>query len=107
MTTKWLKPNNKKLSNIQKDNAYQQKSIGVSVSKLCIETEEAKLELNSKSEINAISDHKKQVSNKARVIKISLTNLGEHITDIYITETDTTELENLIHYIIDIFIIET
>ena len=32
---------------------------------------------------------------------------GEHITDIYITETDTTELENLSHNIIDIFIIET
>ena len=32
---------------------------------------------------------------------------GEHITDIYITETDTTEHENLSHYIIDIFIIET
>ena len=107
MTTKWLKPNNKKLSNILKDNAYQQKAIGVSVSKLCIETKVAKLELNSKSEINAISDHKKRVSNKARVIKISLTNLGEHITDIYVTETGTTELENLSHNIIDIFIIET
>ena len=107
MNKKWLKPNNEILSNILKDNAYQQKAIGVSVSKLCIETEEAKLELNSKSEINAISDHKKQVSNKARVIKISLTNLGEHITDIYITETDTTELENLSHNIIGIFIIET
>jgi hypothetical protein len=33
--------------------------------------------------------------------------LGEHITDTSITETDTTELENLIHNIIDIFIIET
>ena len=32
---------------------------------------------------------------------------GEHITDIYITETATTELENLSHNIIDIFIIET
>ena len=32
---------------------------------------------------------------------------GKHITDTYITETDTTELENLIHNIIDIFIIET
>ena len=32
---------------------------------------------------------------------------GEHITDIYITETGTTELENLSHNIIDIFIIET
>ena len=33
--------------------------------------------------------------------------LGEHITDTYITETDTTELENLGHNIIDIFIIKT
>ena len=32
---------------------------------------------------------------------------GEHITDIYITETGKTELENLSHNIIDIFIIET
>ena len=32
---------------------------------------------------------------------------GEHITDIYITETGTTELENLSDNIIDIFIIET
>ena len=32
---------------------------------------------------------------------------GEHITDTYITETDTAELENLSHNIIDIFIIET
>ena len=33
--------------------------------------------------------------------------IGEHITDIYITETGTTELDNLSHNIIDIFIIET
>jgi hypothetical protein len=33
--------------------------------------------------------------------------IGEHITDTSITETDTTELENLIHNIIDIFIMET
>ena len=33
--------------------------------------------------------------------------IGEHITDIYITETGTIELENLSHNIIDIFIIET
>ena len=33
-------------------------------------------------------------------------NFGEHITDTYITETDTTELENLSHNIIDIFIFE-
>ena len=32
---------------------------------------------------------------------------GEHTTDTYMTETDTTELENLIHNIIDIHIIET
>ena len=32
---------------------------------------------------------------------------GEHITDTYITETDTTEPDNLSHNIIDIFIIET
>ena len=32
---------------------------------------------------------------------------SEHITDIYITETGTTELENLSHNIIDIFITET
>ena len=31
---------------------------------------------------------------------------GEHITDTYITETDSTELENLSHNIIDIFIFE-
>ena len=34
-------------------------------------------------------------------------NIGEHITDTYISETDTTELENLRSNIIDIFIIET
>ena len=40
--------------------------------------------------------------------KIYLINpVGEHITDIYIIETGTTELENLSHNIIDIFIIET
>ena len=32
---------------------------------------------------------------------------GEHITDTYMTETDTTEPENLSHNIIDIFIVET
>ena len=37
----------------------------------------------------------------------SIKSNGEHITDTYITETDTTELENLSHNIIDIFIIET
>ena len=74
MTTKWLKPNNGKLSNILKDNAYQQKAIGFSVSKLCIETEEAQLESHSKSEINAISEQKKQVSRKTMVKNI-FTNL--------------------------------
>ena len=34
------------------------------------------------------------------------TDLGKHITDTYITDTDTTELENLSHNIIDIFIFE-
>ena len=33
--------------------------------------------------------------------------IGEHITDNYITETGTTELENLSHNTIGIFIIET
>ena len=55
---------------MMKDSAYKQKVVSFSVSKLCIETEEAKLELNSKSEINAISDHKKQVSKKAMYSKI-------------------------------------
>ena len=32
---------------------------------------------------------------------------GEHITDIHINETDTTELKNLSHNINDTFIIET
>ena len=67
MTTKWLKPNNGKLSNIIKESVDQQKAIGFSVSKLCIETEETQLESHSKSEINAISDHKKQVSKKSTV----------------------------------------
>ena len=38
---------------------------------------------------------------------LEVSHIGEHITDIYITETDTTELENLSHNTIDIFIIET
>ena len=41
------------------------------------------------------------------MIGFSTQHYGEHITDIYITETGTTELENLSHNIIDIFIIET
>ena len=67
MTTKWLKPNNGKLSNIIKDSCDQQKSICVSVSQLCIETEEAQLESNSNSELKTNSDHNKQVSKKATV----------------------------------------
>ena len=40
-------------------------------------------------------------------VRNRLQKSGEHITDTYITETDTTELENLSHIIIDVFIIET
>jgi hypothetical protein len=32
---------------------------------------------------------------------------GEHITGTYMTDTDTNELKNLSHNLIDIFIIET
>ena len=32
---------------------------------------------------------------------------GEHIPDTYITETDTTDIDNLSHNIIDIFIIKS
>ena len=80
MTTKWQKPNNGKLSNILKNNADQQKAIGFSVSKLCIETKEAQLESHSKSEINGKvtrrswkngrSSRIKQVSKKAIVKKL-------------------------------------
>ena len=63
MTTKWLKPNNGKFSSMVKDKDYKQKAIGTfSVPKICIEKEEAQLESHSKSEIEAISDHKKKVS---------------------------------------------
>ena len=65
MTTKWLKPNNGKLSNIIKESVDQQKAIGFSVSKLCIETEEAQLESRLNSEQKTNSDHKKQVSKNA------------------------------------------
>ena len=41
------------------------------------------------------------------LISGAVSRTGEHITDIHITETGTTELENLSHNIIDIFIIET
>ena len=45
---------------------------------------------------------------RVEILKLGMLRfLGEHITDTYITETDTTELENLSHNIIDIFIIET
>ena len=71
MTTKWLRPNNGKLLNIIKDSCDQQKSICVSVSQLCIETEEAQLESNSNSELKTNSDHNKQVSKKA-TLKTSL-----------------------------------
>ena len=84
MTTKWLKPNNGKLSNIIKDSADQQKAIGFSVSKLYIETKKAQLESHSKSEINGKvtrrswkngrSSRIKQVSKKA-IVKKCFTNL--------------------------------
>ena len=45
MTTKWLTPNNGKLSNIPNDTTYKEKAICTSsVPKLLIETEEAQLE---------------------------------------------------------------
>ena len=46
------------------------------------------------------------ISAMSAVVKLCWQD-GEHITDIYITETGTTELENLSHNIIDIFITET
>ena len=73
MTTKWLKPghwlkpNNGKFLKIQKDSAYMQKGITFSVSKLCVETEEAQCESHSNSDLKTNSDHKKQVSKKATV----------------------------------------
>ena len=70
MTTKWLKPNNGKLSNIIKESADQQKAIAFSVSKLSIETGEAQLESCLNSELKTNSDHKKQVSKKAMYSKI-------------------------------------
>ena len=71
MTTKWLKPNNGKLSNIIKDSADQQKAICFSVSHIYIETEEAQLESNSNSELKTNSDHNKKVSKKV-TLKTSL-----------------------------------
>ena len=70
MTTKWLKPNNGKLSNIIKESADQQKAIGFSVFKLSIETGEAQLESCLNSELKTNSDHEKQVSKKAMYSKI-------------------------------------
>ena len=73
MTTKWLKPgqwlkpNNGKFLNIIKDSVYKQKNITFSVSKLCVETEEAHLESHSNSDLKTNPDHKKQVSKKATV----------------------------------------
>ena len=73
MTTKWPKPvsflrsNNEKFSNMIKDSAYKQKVVSFSVSKLCMETEEAQLESHSNSDLKTNSDHKKQVSKKATV----------------------------------------
>ena len=67
MTTKWVNSNNGKLSNIIIDSADQQKAICFSVSQLFIETEEAKLESKSNSELKTNSDHIKQVSKKATV----------------------------------------
>ena len=67
MTTKQLIPNNGKLLNILKGNANKQKATGtVSVLKICIEKEEAHLE-SKNSEIKTVSDHKKQVSLKAKI----------------------------------------
>ena len=46
-------------------------------------------------------------ANVSAVRAVSFHQKGEHITDIYITESGATELENLSPNIIDIFIIET
>ena len=74
MTTKWLKPghhwlkrNNGKFLKIPKDSTYKHKGITFSVSKLCVETEEAQCESHSNSDLKTNSDHKKQVSKKATV----------------------------------------
>ena len=53
-----------------KDSAYKQKVVSLSVSKLCMETEEAQLESHSNSDLKTNSDHKKQVSKKAMYSKI-------------------------------------
>ena len=46
-------------------------------------------------------------SRRSIIMTAMVGRAGEHITDTHISETDTTELENLSHNIIDIFIIET
>ena len=65
MTTKQLIPNNGKCSNILKGNANKKKATGT-VLKICIEKEEAHLE-SKKIRIKTVSDHKKQVSLKAKI----------------------------------------
>ena len=72
MTTNWtkpnsLRPNNGKYSDMIKDSVYKQKVISFSVSKICMETEEARLESHSNSDLKTNSDHKKQVSKKVTV----------------------------------------
>ena len=67
MTTNWTKPNNEKYSDIIKDSVYKQKVISFSVSKICMETEEARRESHSNSDLKTNSDHKKQVSKKSTV----------------------------------------
>ena len=73
MTTKWMKPSkvgNRHLPKVVidslEDNDHKQKP---AASKLSTETEEAKLESHSNSEIKTISDLKKQVSKKAIIKK--------------------------------------
>ena len=67
MTTNWTKPNNGKYSDMIKDSVYKQKVISFSVSKICMETEEAQLDSHSNSDLKTNSDHKKQVSKKSTV----------------------------------------
>ena len=50
-----------------KDSTYKQKVVSFSVSKLCMETEEAQPESHSNSDLKTNSDHKKQVSKKVTV----------------------------------------
>ena len=69
MTTNWTKPNNGKYSDIIKESVYKQKVISFSVSKICMETEEARPESHSNSDLKNNSDNKKQVSKKSTVKK--------------------------------------